>query len=64
MKAAVGEGRIIKSYPAGILPFPRRITLPVVYQPSGSLKKSRKLLPVLRKSVPLQADYYLKRISF
>ena len=41
----------------------RRITLSVVYQPSGSLKKSGKLLPVLRKTVPLQADYYLKRIS-
>ena len=33
------------------------------YRLAGYLKKRRKRLPVIRKSVPLQADYYLKRIS-
>ena len=58
MTALADEGRIIKSCSAEILPFLRRITLSVVYQPSGFLKKSGKLLPVLRKTVPLQAEYY------
>ena len=35
----------------------------LLYISQVQIKKRRKHLPVIRKSVPLQADYYLIRIS-
>ncbi|EEC55671.1 hypothetical protein BACEGG_00037 [Bacteroides eggerthii DSM 20697] len=51
------------NYLPGWCDYPRKIISFYCISAKCNLKKRRKRLPVIRKSVPLQADYYLIRIS-